>query len=142
MVCLPESRRRTRGITLIELMIVVVIVGILAAIAYPNYRQYVQRSKRTEAMAALLQVATNQERVYLNSNSYTSDMTQLGFNADPYITDTGTYSVDVVGDPDSYTATATYLVGDDEANKCLTFTITALGAKTSLPNADCWTTSQ
>jgi type IV pilus assembly protein PilE len=137
-----DNRRRTRGITLIELMIVVVIVGILAAIAYPNYRQYVQRSKRTEAMAALLQVATNQERVYLNSNTYTSDMTQLGFDSDPYITETGTYSVDVVGDPNTYTATATYLIDDEEKNKCLTFMVTALGAKTSLPNADCWTTSQ
>lgn len=138
----PVSRRRTRGITLIELMIVVVIVGILAAIAYPSYRQYVQRAKRTEAMSALLQVATNQERVYLNTNSYTSDMTDLGFGSDPYITETGTYRVDVVGDPDTYTATATYLVGDDEAGKCLTFTITAVGAKTSAPNADCWTTAQ
>ena len=62
--------RRMRGITLLELMIVVVIVGILTAIAYPNYREFAARAKRTEAMALLLEIATNQERFYLQYNRY------------------------------------------------------------------------
>lgn len=143
MTATADSRRGARGITLIELMIVVVIVGILASIAYPSYRQYVQRAKRTEAVAALLQIATNQERVYLNSNSYTTDLTRLGFDSSPYVTETDTYRVEVTAaNADTYTAQATYLVDDEEKNKCLTFTINARGAKTSAPHADCWTSTQ
>lgn len=136
-------RKHIRGISLIELMVVVVIVGILAAVAYPNYRAYVERSKRTEARAALLQIATNQERFYLNNNQYTTDMTQLGFSADPFTTDSGAYVVDVTAaNANAFSATATYQDGGDEAGKCLTFSITAAGDKTSAPNADCWTTTR
>jgi type IV pilus assembly protein PilE len=137
-------RKSIRGVTLIELLIVVVIVSILAAVAYPNYRAYVQKSKRNEAKAALLQIATNQERHYLNNNTYTLDMTELGFAADGNVlTDSETYEIDVTAaDANSFTAQAVYQLADEEAAKCLTFMIDATGAKTSGPLADCWTRTQ
>ena len=45
-------RRRQKGFTLIELMIVVAIVGILAAIALPAYQDYTIRAKVSEAVLA------------------------------------------------------------------------------------------
>lgn len=133
-----------RGITLIELMIVVVIIGFMAVIAYPNYREFAARSKRNEARAALLQIATNQERFYLQNNTYTCDMTRLGFPvSDNFVTETGTYTVDVSGcTADNFTARADFNVpGDPEAGKCATFLINGRNVKTSLPNppGDCWT---
>ncbi len=132
-------RRNMRGITLIELMMVVVIISILAAFALPNYQEFSARAKRNEAKAALLQIATNQERFYLNNNTFTLDMTALGFSADPFTTDTGSYVIDVTSaDATNYSATATYLLGGSEAAKCLTFTVDGRGAKTSGPEGDCW----
>ena len=130
-----------RGVTLMELMIVVVVLGILTAIAYPNYRQYAARAKRTEARSALLQIATNQERFYLQNNTYTNNLANLGFPAGAcHETSSGSYSVCIPNaDANNFTATATYLNADDEAGVCSSFTIDGRGAKTSLPNPDCWT---
>ncbi len=133
-----------RGVTLLELMIVVVIIGILAAIAYPSYRDVTTRAKRVEAKAALLKIATNQERFYLQNNSYTADMTQLGFNADPFVSDSGSYTISVTAaDPNGFTAVATYLLGGREGGKCGEFQIDGTGNKTFTGSADnCWSTSR
>ena len=135
-----QLRNHMRGITLIELMIVVVVVSILAAIAYPNYQEFTARAKRNEARAALLRLAVNQERFYLANNSFTTDMTQVGFSSSPATTETGYYVVAVTSaTPSNFSATATYQQGGSEANKCLTFTIDGRGLKTSGPHTDCWT---
>jgi type IV pilus assembly protein PilE len=138
---LRSVARRMRGVTLLELMIVIVIIGIMAAIAYPNYREFVARAKRNEAKSSLLQIAQMQERFYLQNNTYTTDMTKLGFPVgNNYITDSGSYSVSVTAaNANDFAATATYQKADAEAGKCQTYNIDGRGGKTSAPLADCWT---
>ncbi len=132
-------RRHMGGITLIELMIVVVIISLLAVISYPSYREFAARAKRNEARAALLQVATNQERFYLNNNTFSLNMTQLGFSQDPFTTESDSYVVGVTAaSPSNFSATATFQLGGAESLKCLTFTIDGRGVKTSGPDTDCW----
>ena len=58
---------RSRGFTLIEMMIVAAVMAILAAVAYPNYTRYVLRAKRADAKQQLLQAAQWTER-YLTAN--------------------------------------------------------------------------
>lgn len=137
-------RKYMRGVTLMELMIVVVIIGILTAIAYPNYRQYAAKAKRNEAKAALLQIATLQERFYLQNNIYTCDMTQLGFaSAGPVTSDTGSYLFNVnTCNANTFDADAAYLKADAEAAKCSLFTIDGAGTKDSQPYNDCWTNTR
>ncbi len=137
-------RKNMRGVTLMELMIVVVIIGILIAIAYPSYRQYVAKAKRNEAKAALLQISTMQERFYLQNSTYTADMTALGFPVGAnFLTDSSSYIVNVTAaSPAAFAATATYQKGDAEAGKCATFSIDGVGSKTSTPFDDCWTNTR
>ncbi len=73
-----SSMRRTRagrGFTLIELMIAMAVIGILTAIAWPSYQNYIIRSSRQAAQTELLQLANQQEKIYLNANSYAVSIT-------------------------------------------------------------------
>jgi type IV pilus assembly protein PilE len=62
--------RKQRGVTLMELMVVLVVIGILTAIAYPSYRAQVRRSNRTEARVALEQTAGALEKCYTRYMAY------------------------------------------------------------------------
>ncbi len=139
-----QMRKHMLGMTLMELMVVVVIIGILTTIAFPNYREFVTRAKRTEAKAALLKIATNQERFYLQNSVFTTDMTLLGFKVDPYISDSDSYSIEVTAaDASNYTARATYRFDDAENDKCGWWEIDGRGDKTSGDGYDdCWTRSR
>lgn len=67
---IPIVHTKTRGFTLIELMIAVAVVGIVSAIAYPSYREQIQKSRRSEAKSALLENAQFLERNYTANNCY------------------------------------------------------------------------
>ena len=137
---------QSQGVTLLELMVVVVIVGILGIIAIPSYRQYSMRAQRTEAKTALLRLATNQERFYLQNNTYTANLAALGFAAG--VSDKGVYTLAVpVANANTYQATAVPTPGggpngrsqEDDAD-CTQFSINAQGVQTALPdpNTRCW----
>jgi len=64
--------KKSKGFTLIELMIVVAIIGILASIAVPNYTRYVTRGKIAEATSLLSQTRNQMERYYQDNRRYTT----------------------------------------------------------------------
>ena len=67
-----KNRYRQQGFTLIELMIVVAIIGVLAAIAYPSYQRYVIKTKRTDMMTEMQNIASQIESRKLAQGSYTN----------------------------------------------------------------------
>ena len=66
---------KQKAFTLIEVMVVVAVVAILAAVALPSYRSYIVRAARVEAQTELLELASLQEKIFLNSNSYAISVT-------------------------------------------------------------------
>jgi len=93
--CRP-ARALAAGFTLIELMIVVAIIAVLATIAVPTYNDYVVNARRSEAQSALQEAMNRQERFYTSNNAYTANMTNLGYDNNPAITEDGWYQVAAV----------------------------------------------
>ncbi len=86
--------KKSAGFTLIELMIVVAIVGIIAAIAFPSYQDQVRKAKRSDGQSKIMDAMARQERFFTENNTYTADMTALGYAADPAPSDDGHYLID------------------------------------------------
>jgi len=61
---------RTRGFTLIEVMMVVAILAILAAMSYPSYQGFMRKGWRAEGRSALMQQMQQQERQYTMTGQY------------------------------------------------------------------------
>jgi type IV pilus assembly protein PilE len=76
--CLARSSEE-RGITLIELMIVLAIMGTMVVIATSAYRGYAERAQRVEALADMGRLHLQQERFRSMNHTYTSDLNALGF---------------------------------------------------------------
>ena len=74
-----------RGITLIELLIVMVIIALIAGFAYPSYMNYVVDTKRTAATSILLQVADRQQQFFMDNKRFANDLTNLGFANNPLV---------------------------------------------------------
>ncbi len=134
-------KNKSRGFTLVELMVTVAVVAIIAAVAIPSYRDYVRRANRVDATAALLRLASNQERFYLQNNTYASDAQMAG--APPAGlgiggTERGFYDLeintDALGDLTlGYGATATVVAGEDQEDDsaCAVFSVDQQGLRTA-----------
>ena len=128
-------RAKSKGFSLIELMIVVAIIGIIAAIAYPSYTKYVQRSHRAEITEVMVEAAQTFERLYSKSGTYI-DNTVVNPASNSW------YTVVTVRNAQDFTITATPIAGGLMAtDTCGAFTLTQTGARTvsgTTAASTCW----
>jgi type IV pilus assembly protein PilA len=119
---LSKFHRSQKGFTLIELMIVVVIIGILAALAIPRFMRATTKSKQSEAKQILKQIYVMEQAYRQEYDAYWGNgiiasaaapttMGRIGVD----IGSTARYTYSLVAAANTFTATATSGVLDDDA---------------------------
>jgi type IV pilus assembly protein PilE len=138
---------RMRGVTLLEILVVLLVVGVISTLALPAYRQHMVRVNRTEATLTLHEIASAEERFYLRHGRYSTDITGtppaglgvLAVDGRPRYS----YSVAVAEDGQTFivTATPTRGGGQDSDGECLSFSLDHQGRRAvsgSRETSFCW----
>lgn len=125
----PHAVQRTRGFTLIEIMIALAIVAILAAVAIPSYQSQVRKSRRADAVSELSRIQQAQERFRGQATAYGAALTganSLGYSTTA--TPGGYYTLSVASPATGATGAA--MSGATTANSYSAIA-TASGSQTS-----------
>jgi type IV pilus assembly protein PilE len=131
----------SRGFTLIELMIAVAVVGILASVAYPSYMDQVRKGRRADAQATLMDIASRQQQMLLDTRSYGATVAALNVSVPASVSNNYTIAIlapatTALAPVPSFSATAAPR-GGQAADKCGTLGINETGAKTAAVTT-CW----
>ncbi len=132
--CKNKYSAKSKGFTLIELMIVVAIVGILASIAVPAYTDYVKKGKAAEATSTLADARIKMEQYFQDNRTYAGGPCPAA----------GQHFTYNCGAPDATTYTITATGSGDMSN--FGFTVNQDNAKTSTydgtSGSTCWLTNK
>jgi type IV pilus assembly protein PilE len=141
-------RRRARGLTLVELMIVVAVMAILATVAYPLYTEQVRKVRRSDGRTAVEAVALAQERFFTVNGRYNVNLGSVVIDTtSPLRTGTspeGYYNVAIAAGPtgniaSSFIVTATPVASRSQASDsgCTAMTLNSAGTRSGT-GTKCW----
>jgi prepilin-type N-terminal cleavage/methylation domain-containing protein len=83
----------TTGLSLVELMVAVVVIAVLSGLALPAYQKSIKKAKMAEAELAVTEVVNLQTKHFMDTASYSADLTDLGYSPTPPLK---YYSIQVV----------------------------------------------
>jgi type IV pilus assembly protein PilE len=136
MIAPLKPRVEVRGFSLIELLIAIALVSILMMVAVPSYFESVKRSCREAAQSELLELSSLQEKIFLNSNAYSSSVSAAyngsstgGLGVSSGKSRDGKYQFSVAVSGASFTLTATPVPGTRQAGDG-NLTLTSDGTRT------------
>ncbi len=133
--------KKNKGMTLIELMVVVAIIGILAGIAYPSYQESVRKSRRAEAHTDLFGLQLAMEKARGNCATYATSIGTGGCASKQvaYTANSSYYSLSISGATASaYTLTATATGNQASDTECKTITLQRDGTQGGTSGSACW----
>ena len=116
---------RIRGLTLIEIMVVVAIIGILASIALSMYQDNVLKSRRRTAQSCLAEQAQFIERYYTTNTGNPLSYTGASLPTSACLTDLASYySISLTTQQaQAFTLTATALGSQTGDTTCTNLTL-------------------
>jgi type IV pilus assembly protein PilE len=116
---------RIRGLTLIEIMVVVAIIGILASIALSMYQDNVLKSRRRTAQSCLAEQAQFMERYYTTNTGNPLSYTGASLPTSACLTDLASYySISLTTQQaQAFTLTATALGSQTGDTTCTNLTL-------------------
>jgi type IV pilus assembly protein PilE len=119
-----------KGMTLIELMVVVAIIAIIGAVAYPLFTDYVREARRADAISQLLTLQMAQEEYRLRNPSYAA-LADLGTTV---TSEFYSFSATNIG-AETYSLTASAIGAQASDSDCASMTINHNDQRTP---TDCW----
>ena len=143
-----NSKQKTGGFSLVEVIVVLVILGVLSAIAIPSYSRYLVDSRRIDAKTSLADLAARLEQHYTETNDYSSATIATGDAVtdimDTASTSEGHYTLSIsAATAGTYTIKATRVSDGLQSGDgtCGDFTLNSIGVQGITGSGaadDCW----
>lgn len=136
---------RSRGFSLIELLVAVVILSLITLMAVNTYRGSVLKARRADAKASLLELAQLLERNYTETNSFATNISgnpyTLPFTTSPR-NGTTYYNLTLpTQTATTFTLQAAPAASQTDDTRCMTLTLDQAGVKTKSGSGtlvECW----
>lgn len=111
------SRYQVKGMTLIELLLVLALIGILLSMAVPKLMPLIGRTKSLEAQMQLKHVLNLEKNYFYINSKYSNSLEDLGFEQSKLVTEDGkaNYKIEIVeANNKSFTAKALSVTDFDQ----------------------------